>query len=99
MSIGGFKPERRDLEEERTRNWLRAYLQPLEGATIELIGLQHDGGELFTSLCVKLRDGQKRWVRLQADPEGNGPGWVSGLDPVDPTGARPKTLPDPLPEG
>ncbi|GAG51682.1 unnamed protein product [marine sediment metagenome] len=68
---------------EAHRRWWRAYLAPLEGATIKSAGLQmlpdDDTLEEWPVLIVKTVDGARLEITVSRDAEGNGPGFLFGL--------------------
>jgi hypothetical protein len=96
VSLGGISPERREAlrqtEEARTRSWLREYLRPLLGGTIIGVTPVTLDGEIYAAMEVRLdlRTLQALGLptaapgvvllRVQSDPEGNGPGWLGGLE-------------------
>lgn len=59
-----------------SREWLQAYFGQLKGARIDGVEVEKDG-------TVRLRlEWPERggWFELWRDPEGNGPGWIAGLE-------------------
>lgn len=64
--------------------YLRDRYSVLTGATIleATVITQHSvyGKELWPAMKLKLRDGQVMWVHVDRDPEGNGPGHLSGWE-------------------
>ena len=65
--------------------WNKAYYGQLVGAEIVslTIGVDEDFGEFWPTFEVVLRDGTKRSIELSKDEEGNGPGFLFGLDAPD----------------
>lgn len=58
------------------------YYGDLVGATvISFDGMVEDefGAEPFPTFTVRFKDGQKGKITIQADPEGNGGGFINGL--------------------
>jgi hypothetical protein len=69
---------------EQSATWLREYLKPLEGATIQATGatVEDDGFgliEAWPRLIVKAKDGTVYDLQVSQDEEGNGPGFLFGL--------------------
>jgi hypothetical protein len=60
--------------------WLDDYLRPLEGATITSAKGFDEEGEAWPRLRVKMPDGTHRELEIGRDEEGNGPGFIFGLD-------------------
>ncbi len=62
--------------------WMGRYYGQLEGATITefIIGMDPEFGDMFPVLKVKLKDGKEIEITIYQDEEGNGPGFIHGLD-------------------
>lgn len=59
------------------------YYKGLEGATIEkFVGMVYDdfGGDGFPTFSVRFADGEVGEISISQDPEGNGGGFIFGLD-------------------
>jgi len=65
--------------------WNKAYYGQLVGAKIVslTIAVDEEMGEFWPTFEVVLRDGTKRSIELSMDEEGNGPGFLFGLDAPD----------------
>lgn len=65
------------------QEYLAKYLRPLVGATIERVeAVDEDGwGEAWPRLWVTLPgEREQRILEISRDEEGNGPGFIFGLD-------------------
>ena len=62
---------------------LTRYLAPLKGARIVDVEIAHDELGLWPTLRVETADGQRLTIEVSADAEGNGPGFLAGLPPVE----------------
>jgi|GEM_PF-3306827 len=62
-------------------DWFQKYYGQLAGATIEkiIIGIDDEFGDVWPSFEVKLENGSTVEITVQADEEGNGPGFIRGL--------------------
>jgi hypothetical protein len=62
--------------------WYHAYFGQLVGATITdfIFAKDEEMGEYWPTFKVKLADGREVEIELSQDEEGNGPGWIFGLD-------------------
>lgn len=61
----------------------KKYYGSLEGATIvKFNGITEDefGGDGFPSFTVKFKDGNIGQIEISRDPEGNGGGFIFGLE-------------------
>ena len=65
--------------------WLTRYLKPLVGAKIVSVDTTDDGAGLWPVLNVLTSDGKLLKLEISQDEEGNGPGFIFGLDdpPID----------------
>ena len=62
--------------------WLTSYYKTLEGATIDNFCFEQDEFDkhiLWPTFDVTLADGTKTTIYIQADAEGNGDGFISGI--------------------
>ncbi len=60
--------------------WLTKYLTPLVGAKIVSVDTTDDGAGLWPVLNVLTSDGKLLKLEISQDEEGNGPGFIFGLD-------------------
>jgi hypothetical protein len=60
--------------------WLNEYLDPLVGATIEKAYAIQNDGETWPTLEVITKDGERLTLEIGCDEEGNGPGFLFGLE-------------------
>ena len=58
-------------------------LQGLQGATVQQARCEYDDFGEWPVLVLRLRDGQTVDVTVQADAEGNGPGFLEGVPKVE----------------
>lgn len=66
-------------------NFWRQYYASLEGAEIiKFVGMTQDEfnpyGDGFPTFLVKFANGKKGTIEISQDPEGNGGGFIFGLD-------------------
>lgn len=75
MSNNDKDPRRQQAE------WYSRHYGQLAGATIiqTIIEIDEEFGDLWPVFKIKLADGRELEIQIQADPEGNGPGFISGL--------------------
>lgn len=70
--------------QERTREFYKRYYGQLKGATIvEFVGMNTDDtihGEGFPCFKVLLNDGTYTMLEISQDEEGNGGGYIFGLN-------------------
>jgi len=71
-------------------DWLRRYLEPLQGGTVTNAAIVADEGLAWPEILVRLAAGQMVRLEISQDEEGNGPGFVHGLDLLrsEPEGGR-----------
>lgn len=76
---------------EKVLAWYRTYFSQLEGATILSFVLREEtdeefgsGTEYWPTFLVKLKDGSTVEIEISQDEEGNGAGFVFGLELPDP---------------
>ena len=82
LLVGGKAPTRK--ESKMTSNeYFTKYYSDLVGATIlSFDGMQNDDdlGDGFPSFTVKFKDGEIGQIQISQDPEGNGGGFIFGLN-------------------
>jgi hypothetical protein len=69
------KPITRRTERKPTDFFAKLYGR-LVGATV--VAFEWDGE--YPVFTIRLADGQRRQIVVQQDPEGNGPGFIAGLE-------------------
>jgi hypothetical protein len=64
------------------KNYWKNYYGSLEGATIlKFLGMSEaDYGDGFPKFLVQLKNGEKIEIEISQDPEGNGGGFIFGLE-------------------
>jgi hypothetical protein len=62
--------------EIEAQEFLGRLYRRLVGATV--LAFRWDGE--FPAFTVRLTNGERREISIQQDPEGNGPGFIEGLD-------------------
>jgi hypothetical protein len=58
----------------------RKYIAPLVGATVTGVEVRLGGPHAWAHLTVELATGEKRRLSIDSDSEGNGAGFIFGLD-------------------
>lgn len=68
--------------DDATKEWMARYYSQLKGATIKtvILGIDTDFGQVFPTFEVELADGTKTEIQIWRDEEGNGPGFIQGLE-------------------
>ena len=65
-----------DEQRDDPEDFLSRMYRRLVGATVT--GFRWDGE--FPTFTVRLANGKQRKIGIQQDPEGNGPGFIAGID-------------------
>jgi hypothetical protein len=72
----------RALVERRAQEWHKRYYSQLNGATLAFVCMTEDewGNPDFPTFLAKLPDGRTIQLEVSRDPEGNGGGFIFGMD-------------------